>query len=270
MEIYLVYLVLGAVAGLISGLFGLGGGVVIVPILIFAFSWLGFSPDVLTHCAIGTSLATIVITSLSSVTGHHRKAAVNWSVFFRLTPAICAGALLGGVFAAMLSGVWLQLAFGIFLCVIAAKMAMSLSATAATIEMPGLVGKSIAGTIIGFVSSLFGIGGGSLTVPFLTWVKTPMKMAVGTSAACGLPIAVSGSLSYIWQGIDHPHLPAGALGFVYIPAFLGIVLTSIPFAKVGVQLAHRLPAELLKKGFALLLLFIGLRFIWNNVMAVIA
>ena len=264
MDIYLLYLCLGAVAGLISGLFGLGGGVVIVPILIFSFTAQGMSPDVLTHLAIGTSLATIVITSISSVSTHHRHGAVLWPVAMWLTPGICLGAALGAFFAVSITGVTLQLAFGVFLCLVALKMAFPVN-PAGGASMPGGLGKSVAGSIIGFVSSLFGIGGGSLTVPFLTWVKVPVKNAVGTSAACGLPIAVSGAMTYWIKGYGDSALPPGSAGYVYLPAFVGIVLSSTVFARLGAKLAHRLPGDLLRKAFSVLLLLIGARFVWRNV-----
>lgn len=264
MDVYLLYICLGAVAGLISGLFGLGGGVVIVPILIFSFTAQGMSAEVLTHLAIGTSLATIVITSISSVITHHRHGAVLWHVVRWLTPGICLGAALGAIFAISITGPALQLAFGVFLCLVALKMAFSVNPEGAA-RMPGAFGKTAVGGVIGFVSSLFGIGGGSLTVPFLTWVKVPVKNAVGTSAACGFPIALSGALTYFAKGYGDAGLPAGALGYLYLPAFIGIIVSSTVFARVGARLAHRLPGLLLSRGFALLLIIIGVRFVWRNI-----
>ena len=263
MEIYGLYLCLGLVAGLISGLFGLSGGVVIVPILIFTFAAQGFSPDVLTHLAIGTSLATIVITSISSIFAHHKRGAVLWPVVIWLTPGIMIGAALGATFAVNIGGPILQLCFGAFLCVVALTMMLSLQPEGAH-PIPGVVGKSVMGTVIGFVSSIFGIGGGSLSVPGLSWFKVPMKNAVATSAASGLPIAISGTSTYLVQGWQVVDLPAGALGFVYLPAFIGIVCASAFSAKWGAKLAHQLPADVLRIGFAILLLVIGARFIWRN------
>lgn len=263
MDIFVLYLGLGAIAGLISGLFGLGGGVVIVPILIFTFGAQGFSPDVLTHLAIGTSLATIVITSISSVSAHHKRGAVMWPVALWLTPGICIGAALGASFAVSITGPALQLSFGLFLCLIAITMAVSLK-PAGVSAMPGPLGKTIVGSVIGFVSSIFGIGGGSLSVPYFSFVKVPMKSAVATSAACGLPIAVSGAITYSLQGAGNPELPEGAIGFVHLPALFGIVIASTFFAKLGAKCAHQLPGKLLRQGFSLLLFVIGIRFIWRN------
>jgi uncharacterized protein len=263
MEIYALYLCLGIVAGLISGLFGLSGGVVIVPILIFTFAAQGFSQDVLTHLAIGTSLATIVITSISSIFAHHKRGAVLWPVVIWLTPGIIVGAAFGATFAVSIGGPILQLSFGVFLCLVAMTMTFSLQPDGVR-SLPGVVGKSIMGAVIGFVSSIFGIGGGSLSVPGLSWFKVPMKNAVATSAACGLPIAVSGVFVYLIQGWGEVDLPTGAWGFVYLPAFIGIVCASAFSAKWGAKLAHQLPADILRMGFAVLLLVVGVRFIWRN------
>tara|TARA_R110000822_G_scaffold122481_1_gene256617 strand:+ start:3065 stop:3877 length:813 start_codon:yes stop_codon:yes gene_type:complete len=263
MEIYALYLCLGLVAGLISGLFGLSGGVVIVPILIFTFTAQGFSPDVLTYLAIGTSLATIVVTSSSSILAHQKRGAVLWPVVIWLTPGIIVGAAFGAIFAVSIGGPSLQLGFGVFLCLVAMTMVFPLQPDGVR-TLPGVVGKSVMGAVIGFVSSIFGIGGGSLSVPGLSWFKVSMKNAVATSAACGLPIAVSGVVTYLIQGWGEVDLPAGARGFVYLPAFIGIVCTSTFSAKWGAKLAHQLPAFILRKGFSLLLLIIGARFIWRN------
>lgn len=264
MEIYALYLGLGVAAGLISGLFGLSGGVVIVPMLIFSFTAQGFSADILTHLAIGTSLATIVVTSTSSIFAHHKRGAVLWPVVIWLTPGIIVGAAFGATFAVSIGGPPLQLAFGAFLCLVAVTMALSLQPEGAH-ALPGAFGKTIMGGVIGFVSSIFGIGGGSLSVPGLSWFKVPMQKAVATSAACGLPIAVSGALTYLIQGWKHADLPVGAWGFVYAPALIGIVCASAFSAKWGAKLAHQLPASVLRVSFALLLLIIGARFIWRNV-----
>lgn len=268
MEIYALYLCLGIAAGLISGLFGLSGGVVIVPILIFTFGAQGFSSDVLTHLAIGTSLATIVITSISSILAHHKRGAVLWPIVIWLTPGIIIGAALGATFAISIGGPVLQLCFGVFLCVVAITMMLSLQPEGAR-SIPGVVGKGIMGAVIGFVSSIFGIGGGSLSVPGLAWFKVPMKQAVATSAACGLPIAITGAATYLIQGWQVEGLPPGSFGFVYFPAFIGIVCASAFSAKWGAKLAHQLPADILRIGFSLLLLVIGARFIWRNVGALI-
>jgi uncharacterized membrane protein YfcA len=265
MDIFILYLCLGAAAGMVSGLFGLGGGVVIVPILIFTFSAQNFSSEVLTHMAIGTSLATIAVTSISSVASHHKHGLVVWPVALWLSPGILVGAALGASFAISITGLFLQLTFGIFLCCVALAMAIP-SKSSLVVAMPGYIGKSFIGSVIGFFSSVFGIGGGSLSVPYFSWTQMPMKNAIATSAACGLPIAFSGAIVYAVQGLGGQELPEKTIGFVYAPAFFGIIIASIFFAKVGAKLAYQLPSEILKRYFSLLLLLIGIHFIWKNTM----
>ncbi len=261
--IVLVYLLVGALAGLTAGLFGVGGGLIIVPALVFAFSFLDIAPTVLTQLAIGTSLGTIVFTSISSVRAHHSYGNVDWSLWFRLAPAIAIGVVLGVYTAAGMAGKHLQMLFGIFAILIALQMALRFQPRPGRV-VPGLVGLGAAGTVIGYVSALFGIGGGSLTVPFLSWCNVRMQKAVGLSAACGLPIAVVGCITNVWAGWGREDLPEYSSGFVYWPAFLGIVLTSTLFAKVGAKLAQRLPEAQLKQVFALFLMLIGLQFVIRN------
>lgn len=268
METLLIYLAVGAAAGTIAGLFGVGGGLIIVPALVLVFTALGIAPEILTHMAVATSLATIVITSLSSIRTHHLKGAVDWSIFLSMTPGILLGSWLGGVTAHWLPGTWLQLLIGIFALVIAMRMWLAGRRHAQLAEngerLPGGAVLAGAGAVIGWGSAIFGIGGGSLTVPFLSHCRVQMQRAVATSAACGLPIAVAGAISFAVQGWGEPLLPAWSSGYIYWPAFAGIVLASAIFARFGAQLAHRMSPQLLKNCFAGLLCVIGVRFIWLN------
>lgn len=263
MQVFLIYLSVGAVAGSFGGLFGIGGGAVVVPVLIYSFSAHGMSPEVLTHMAIGTSLAAIVATSVSAIVTHHGNAAVLWPLVLWLLPGICVGTVAGGLSAAFLSGSALQLCFGFFLILVAAQMGIG-AVFAGHRTLPGPTGKLAVGTGIGFLSGIFGIGGGSLTVPFLSWCSVNIRHAVGTSSALGFPIAVSGTLAYVYGGWAKAALPEGAWGYVYMPALLGIALTSTPFARLGARLAHRLPERALKKLFAVVMLVVGSSFIANN------
>ncbi|MCW9051381.1 MAG: sulfite exporter TauE/SafE family protein [Motiliproteus sp.] len=256
----LTYLILGACAGLIAGLFGLGGGLVIVPVLIFSFEAQGMSPEVLTHVAVGTSLATIIVTSISSIRAHHLRGAVLWPLFSPLAVGICLGAVIGVKTAASLSGPHLQTVIGCFAIIIAVQMGFGFKPKPSR-TVPGKPQLGAAGGLIGWASAIFGIGGGSLTVPYLSWHNVKMQQAVGTAAACGLPIAVMGALTNIYEGWGHPDLTEWSLGFVYLPAFFGIILTSALFAKFGAKLAHNLPADILKRCFAVLLLIVGVRFL---------
>ncbi|WP_404416576.1 sulfite exporter TauE/SafE family protein [Vreelandella aquamarina] len=257
---FAVYLLLGAVAGTMAGLFGVGGGLIIVPVLALAFEWQGIAPEVLMHLAIGTSLATIVITGASSAYGHFRKGSVDKPWFMALLPGLMLGAIAGVFVADNLSGTLLGTLFGVFVLLVALKMMMGLSPKPGS-QAPGKRVMVAAGTVIGAISALFGIGGGTLTVPWLSRCGANMTQAVGTSAACGLPIAVFGALTFIVVGWGHPLLPAATTGFVMWPAFVGIVLASVLFARLGVRLAHVLPAHVLRYAFATLLTLVGLRFI---------
>lgn len=257
---FLLYLIVGAFAGLLAGLFGIGGGLVIVPVLIIAFAAQGVSDTIFTHMAVATSLATIVFTSISSVREHHRKGAVDWPVVGMLTVGIVVGTALGVSFVTSIPGYVLQNIIGVFALLVAAKMFFGLDPDG-TGSRPGKAGLITAGGVIGFASSWFGIGGGTLTVPYLTWKKIPMRQAVAISAACGLPIAITGAISNVFAGWHHEGLPAWSTGFLYWPAIAGIVLTSVPMARVGAKLAHRLDQALLKKAFSLLLCVVGLKFL---------
>lgn len=257
---FLLYLLLGAAAGVLAGLFGVGGGIIIVPVLVFSFTAQGIDPAVLTHLAVGTSLATIVFTSINAVLEHQRKGAVLWPVFAWMTLGILFGAGLGSLTAAAINGPLLQKIIGVFAIVIAIQMGLELKPKAGR-AVPGKPGLTGAGAVIGWASAIFGIGGGSLTVPFLTWRSVPMQQAVATSSACGLPIAAASALSFMVIGWREPGLPQWSVGFVYLPAMAGIAITSMFFARFGARLAHKLSPRLLKRLFALLLLVVGVNFL---------
>ena len=259
MTILIGYLLVGAVAGLLAGLFGVGGGAIIVPILIFLFGLQSFPPETLVHLALGTSFATIIFTSLSSIIAHHRLGNVNWGVARMMTPGLALGVTVGSVIAATLSGTVLQIAIGTYLCVIAIQFVFALQPRSIQ-QLPGCGGLSAAGTFIGGLSAFFGIAGGSMTVPFLTMCKVEMKRAVATSAVCGLPIALFGAITYSLEGvITQQPMPEMTIGYIYWPAVIGIVLVSTPFARVGAAIANRLQERNLKRAFALVMLLIGVR-----------
>jgi hypothetical protein len=257
-----IYLALGAVAGLLAGMFGVGGGLIIVPVLAWVFVGQGMHTDVIMHLAIGTSLASIWLTALMSIRAHHRRGAVVWPLVRRLTPGVVVGALAGAFFADLLPTHALKRIFGVFELLVAAQMLL-VGRYDAHFDPPGRAGLTAVGSLIGAVSALIGIGGGTLTVPFLVWCRIPTIQAVATSAACGLPIAVAGALGFIITGWQVPQLPDWSSGYVYWPAWLGIVLASSLSADWGVRVAHRLPAGRLRQGFALLLAAIGLKMIYG-------
>ncbi|WDP91738.1 MAG: sulfite exporter TauE/SafE family protein [Desulfobacter sp.] len=257
--IYLsLYLCVGAVAGVLAGLLGIGGGLVIVPMLTFVFTSQGVAHEVILHMALGTSLASILFTSLSSMRSHHKHGAVVWPVVFRITPGILVGTFCGTWIAAMLSTNFLKGFFGIFLYYVATQMLMGIKPKP-TREIPGAPGIFAAGNIIGVFSSLVGIGGGTLSVPFLVWCNTKIHKAIGTSSAIGFPIAVAGTLGYVVNGMGVDGLPAMSIGFINLKALAGIVAASVLTAPLGVKLAHSLPVDKLKRVFAVLLYLVGTR-----------
>jgi len=249
---------MGALAGLMAGLLGIGGGIIIVPVLALVFEGQGIDPDVLMHVAIGTSLGTIVVTSLSSIRAHQRRGAIDWTVFRSITPGIVVGALAGSVIAEQLSGHSLKLAFALFMLLVAAQMARGNVARPHR-HLPGAPGLLAAGGIIGTVSSVMGVGGGSMSVPFLTWCNVPVRQAVATSAAIGLPIALGGALGFVVNGWDAAARPPWSLGYINLPAFLGIVVASTLFAPLGARIAHTIPPATLKRVFAVFLAVLGIK-----------
>jgi uncharacterized membrane protein YfcA len=252
LTILFIFLCLGVFAGILAGLLGVGGGLVIVPMITYAFSAHGIVGEHTHHLALGTSLATIMCTSISSFMAHHRKGAVNWSIFWKIAPAIVICTFLGSKLAAQMPTLWLKAVFIIFLLYAATQMFLNIKPKASR-EIPGFIGNSVAGAVIGTVSSLVGIGGGSLSVPYMTWCNVAMHNAIGTSAAIGFPIAVAGALGYLINGIGVAGRPEYTLGFIYLPAFFGIACASVFTAPYGAKLAHKLPVTKLKKAFACLL-----------------
>lgn len=257
---FILYSIVGAIAGVLAGLFGIGGGLIVVPALIFSFTLQQVAPDVLTHLAVGTSLASMVITSISSIRTHNKSGAVQWRIFLFVSCGLLLGSYLGAYTAASLSGSVLQKCLGGFALAVSAKMWFSLKASEGA-KVPNVGVLATAGVIIGSISSLFGIGGGSISVPFFRHISLTMKQSVGTSAACGLPIALTGAISNMYLGYGHARLPPMSTGYVYWPAFFGIVITSVFFARIGARLAHRLPSDKLQKGFAVFLAIIGIQFL---------
>lgn len=258
----LIYCCVGAVVGILAGLLGVGGGGVIVPILVFLLPLQGVSHDIIMHLAIGTSLASIVFTSISSLRAHHRRGAVDWQIVRQIVVGILLGTFLGSCFAAALTTTFLIVFFALFLLFVAAQILLN-QKPKPTRSLPGAVGMSGVGGAIGFLASLTGIGGGALSVPFMVWCNVRIHRAIGTSAAIGLPIAVAGTVGYVFNGWGVADLPSYSVGFVYLPALVGIAAISILTAPLGARLAHSLPVGRLKKIFALLLLAVGIKMLFS-------
>ena len=256
LTILLTYCAVGAVVGVLAGLLGVGGGLVIVPMLVFSFGSQGIPQEMIMHLALGTSLASIMFTSVSSFMAHHKRGAVHWDIVRRIVIGIFTGTFLGSCFASLLSTDILKGFFVVFLYFVAYQM-LSNKKPKPSRELPGTGGMFGVGNVIGFVSSLVGIGGGSLSVPFMVWCNIVVHHAIGTSAAIGLPIAVAGTVGYIFNGWGVEGLPNYAIGYVYLPALFGIAAISVLTAPIGVKLAHSLPVDKLKKIFACLLIIVG-------------
>ena len=255
---FIAYLLTGAIAGLMAGLLGIGGGLVIVPALAWLFTVQAFPGATLMHYAVGTSLATIVPTALASLLAHHRRGAVNWDAWWRLAPGIVAGALAGALLARMISSPALAIGFGLFEIAVAVQLALGRSPTGHG-TLPGRVGTGLAGLLIGVLSALLGIGGGTLTTPFLLWNGVNIRHAVGTSAACGLPLALAGAAGFALAGLGSLDQPGLNTGFIVWPAMVVMTVTSVLLAPAGARLAHHLPRMVLQRLFAVLLLLVGLK-----------
>jgi len=258
----LIFIAAGAFSGVMAGLFGVGGGLILVPILAVVLPHGGLSPDLAMHTAIGTSLAVVAMTSLSSARAHHRRDGVRWDVLKAFAPGLALGAVIGAIVAGHLSAASLRLAIGIGALAIALRMLLAGAPKVVSgrpvPSMPELFGV---GGLIGAASSLIGIGGGSLTVPYLSMRGIEMRQAVGTSAAGGVPIAWAGAAAYMVTGMGQPDIPAGQIGYVSLSGFAMLAVASVATAPLGAWLAHRLPPVMLKRAFALLLIGVALKMI---------
>ena len=261
LEIFLVSLVLGSLVGISAGLFGIGGGVLIVPLLSWLFAAHQFNPQQIMLIAVATSLATALLTSAASVNTHFHLGNIVRQRVFRLVPSLLFGAICGANLAEYTSPTILRTLFIAYLLYTSLHMAFPKKNSLTPKKYFARLDYPV-GFVIGSISAMLGIGGGTMSVPYLAYNGLQMKNAVATSSACAMPIAFSATVSYIILGWHNTGLPSGSLGYIYLPAFFGIVLTSTLTAAVGAKLAHRLPAQQLKRYFSGLLLLIALKMIW--------
>lgn len=245
-------LLLGSATGFLAGLLGIGGGMLMVPFITFILGSRGFPQDYIVKMAVATSLATICFTSLSSVRAHHRRGAVLWPIVRLLTPGILLGSLVGAQVAVALPGKTLSILFAFFVAFSATQMFLDRKPKPSR-TLPGRLGTLGMGGLIGMVSSLIGAGGAFISVPFMTWCNVKIHDAVGTSAALGFPIALAGTLGYIWAGQGLPQMPPGSIGYLYLPGLLFVSLASMCTAPLGARTAHRMDIRPLKKVFAVVL-----------------
>lgn len=253
MEWGFAYLALGALVGLLGGMFGIGGGTILVPVLLYFFQIQNFPADHAMHMALGSAMATILFTSLSSMYKHHQHGMVSWPAVYTLAPGAAIGTALGAVFATHTSSRMLGIFFSFFVCFTAIQILLNVRPRASR-KLPGIAGMATTGALAGWVSGLVSIGGGTLIVPFLIWCNIPVNRAIGTSAAIGFPIAVGGTIGYIATGLSISTLPSPNLGFVYLPSLFWIALASVITAPFGAKIAHRMNVGLLRKLLAILML----------------
>jgi uncharacterized membrane protein YfcA len=261
-EYWWAYLGIGVAVGFLAGLLGIGGGMVMVPMLVFVFSARGFPAEHLMHFALATAMATIAFTSLSSVRAHHRHGGVDWGVARAMAPGIVAGSLAATLGAGFVPTRPLAVCFTALMFYAAAQMYFEVKPVP-TRRLPGAAGLFGAGAGIGAISSVLAAGGAFLSIPFLVRCNVPVRRAIGTAAANGFPIALAGTVGYVLHGLRTPGLPPGSFGFVYLPALAIVVAASMPVAPLGARLAHRLPVRQLRVVFSLVLLALALRMLAN-------
>jgi uncharacterized membrane protein YfcA len=255
---WLAYPAIGVIAGFLAGLLGIGGGAIMVPMLVFVFTAQQLPAEHLLHVALGTSMATIVFTSLSSMRAHHAHRAVDWAIAKALAPGMLVGSFGAALVAGLIPTRPLAMLFTGLVFVVGTQLLLDLKPRT-TRPLPGSIGLFAAGALIGGVSSLAAAGGAFLAIPFLAWCGVPLRRAIGTASATGFPIALAGSAGYVVQGWSAAGLPPASLGYVYLPAFAVIVVMSMLAAPFGARLAHRLPVKRLRMVFALMFYALALR-----------
>jgi len=252
-----VYILIGIVAGILGGLLGIGGGVVTVPSLYYTFYFLGYPHIYLMHLAIGTSLAAMILNTAASSWAHNKRGGVMWDVFKKMAPGLLLGSIIGAILVQWLPDRGLEIFFGIFLC----SLAIHFWKKTPIVEEPHRLPKSpllmLWSFVIGGISNILGIGGGTLIVPFLLSFKVPIKKAIGTSATCSLLVTSIGSISYLFLGLRDVHLPED-IGYIDLPAFITVGVVSFLTAPIGAKWAHELPVNRIRKIFALVLVATGI------------
>jgi uncharacterized protein len=262
LTLILELILMGACAGFLAGLMGIGGGMIMVPFMAFILTAKGFPADYVVKMAVATSLATICFTSLSSVRAHHKRGAVRWPVVKLLAPGILLGSLIGAQIAVALPTKILSTLFALFVAFSATQMFLDRKPKP-TRTLPAGLGMFGVGNVIGLLSSLVGAGGAFVSVPFMTWCNVKIHEAVGTSSALGFPIALAGTLGYVWAGQDMPNMPPGALGYLYVPGLVFIALASMSTAPLGARTAHSMDIRPLKRVFAVALYILAAYFLFR-------
>ncbi len=256
---FIILVLLGMVVGFFAGLLGIGGGAIMVPALTTYFLWQGFDPAVVVHLALATSMSCIVINAIISIRTHQQHQAVIWSITAKISPAVLIGSALATYFVVQISSKTIALIFMLLMLAVALQMMIGFKPRSkASLEISSFEVVPV-GFLIGFLSALIAIGGGSLTVPYLTWHQINIKKAIATAASIGLPLAMAGCFVYVIKGIGHTNLPDQVMGYIYWPATLAISIGSLITTSLGAHLTHRLPVQLLKRVFAALIVLLAIR-----------
>jgi uncharacterized protein len=259
---WLAYLAMGLGVGVFAGMLGIGGGTMLVTLMVFAFGAQGFPTDCVLHLALGTAMATIIPTSIASFRAHHKHEAVRWDIVRAAAPGLILGAIAGTLIANDLPSKDLALVFVAFAYCAGAQMILDVKPKAAW-QIPGPRVVGIVGALVGTLCALVGAAGGIITIPLMTMFNVPMRHAIGTSAAFGLPVAMAGTAGYVWSELSAKHLPSQALGYVFVPALIAVVLGTALTVPAGARLAHRMPVAALKRIFGIILWILATKMLWT-------
>ena len=257
-ELFLSCLVLGAGVGFLAGLFGIGGGLIIVPSLVYLFPLVNVPTEAMMSMALGTSFSTIVVTAFSAAQRHHKLGNVDWQISQYFIPALMISVFLAGLVVGNLPKALMSKIFAVMVLFLALKMIFTIKKEVTNPKPITPQSTLIAGGIIGALSSMAGIAGGAFIVPYLYGRGLEMKRAIGTSSFCGALLGVAGTFSFITSGWNVPNLPDYSIGYIYLPALVGITLTSFFTSKLGASAANVLPVPILKKAFAGLLVLLAI------------
>ncbi len=261
-QLILFLLLAGSIAGFLAGLFGIGGGIIVIPVTLWVLKVQHIESEYIQHIAVGTSLTVMVFTTFVSSLGHYRKKAINLQVFRSMAPGIIIGSITGSLLARSIPSQSLQIVFIVFAYFISIKTLVGFNPNSSW-NLPKPAGIFGVGSLIGGLSGLLGIGGGVFNVPFLLACKVPVRNAVGTSSALSWSVAISGAASYLWTGLKVSGLPEGTFGFCYLPVAITLIITTSIFAPLGVRLTHALPVKLMRMIFGLMLMAISTQILFE-------
>ncbi len=262
LSVVILFAVVGCLTGFLAGLLGIGGGLIIVPVLVYLLPSLEFSTELVMPVAIATSLSSIIFTTAVGSFSHHKNNNIPWDIARQLMLMIAIGALCGAYLADSISTQRLKYIFAVAVTLLASYMLFSVR-IANVKPLPGQWTIRFIGVGTGLLSSLMGIAGGAILVPILTYYSMSVRKAIGTATVCGFVVACFGSLGFVVTGLDQTELPPGSIGYIYLPALCGVVVTSSLFVPLGVKFASKLPVNTLKKVFAVFLIMVAIKMVWS-------